>query len=78
MKGNGLRKPLVKNKKKRETARARTQRRLIETAKVGTSLYLKQTARERTQELSKNQLASSEAEGKEVEEKEEKRIRRKK
>ena len=45
-----MRKTLCKNKKKRETARVSKERTFDETAKVGTSVPLKQTARERTQE----------------------------
>ena len=46
----------VKKKKKRETERVRTQGPLKKTAKVGTLVHLKQTARERTQEPLKIQL----------------------
>ena len=49
-----------KKKKKRETARVRTQGPSMKTAKVGTSVLLKQTAREWTQEPSKNHWKSGE------------------
>ena len=45
--GNGMRVLFALNKKKRETARVRTQEPLMETAKMGTLAPLKQTARER-------------------------------
>ena len=60
MNGNGMSEPLVLNKKERETARARTQEPLMETANVETLVPLKQTVRERTQEPLKNQLKGSE------------------
>ena len=50
----------VFNKKKRQTSRVRTQEILMETAKVGTLVLLKQRARERTRELFKNQLKGGE------------------
>ena len=55
-----MRELFVLNKKIRETARERTQGLLMETAKVGTSVTLKQIARERTQEPLKNQLKGGE------------------
>ena len=65
--GKDMREPFVKNKKKRERARVRTEELLKKTATVGTFVPLKQTTRERTQEHSKNHLRG----GEEVEEKEE-------
>ena len=55
-----MRELFVLNKKIRETARARTQEPLMETAKVGDLSTLKQIARERTQEPLKNQLKGGE------------------
>ena len=54
--GNGMREVLVKNKKKRETARVRTPGPLTKKCKVVTSVPLKQTARERNQEPLKDLL----------------------
>ena len=46
---------MVKKKKKREIARVRTQGPLMKIAKVVKPVHLKQRAKERTQEPSKNQ-----------------------
>ena len=71
--GNRMRDLFVLNKKKKETARVRKQEPFKNTAKVGTLVPLRQTAKERTREPLKNQkkvAGSEEAEGKEVEQKE--------
>ena len=65
---------LVVKKKEIETARVRTQGPLKETAKVGTLVHLKQTARERSKNLQRTSgkvANSEEVEGQAVEEKEE-------
>ena len=75
MNGNGIEGTSAKKTKKRKTARTRTLRPLMETAKVGTLVLLKQTAGRGPKNLQRpgRKVASSrKTEGREVEEKEEK------
>ena len=77
MKGKRLREFVVKKNIIRETATVRTLGPLKETAKVGTSVLLKQIARDRPKNLQRTRgkvASSKEMEGNEVEEK---KIRRK-